>query len=204
MSKKLNKKSNNKEAIIMNDNKKVKETIVAGATNNTEDKAFEEIERKVQEGFAVIGQEVQEKVKEIQDKEFIKEQDDIMEEVREHNERYNKTVEEIEQERKEGLAEMAERQQIEDNWDKIQIILKNCPKCGIKVIRKDIDACYIVMEEVEQAFEANMQDTLRGIQEILGIKALSSEELIIELQLELKKKDNEIAELKAVIEKNNQ
>ncbi len=189
---------NNKEVIVMNDNK-----VVAGATDNTEDKKFEKIERKVQENLKIIGQEVQEKIQEIKDKEFIEEQEDIMAEVKEHNDRYNKYIEELEQERQEGLAEMQERQQIEDNWNKIQIVLKNCPKCGIKVIRKDIDACYIVMEEVEQAFEANMQDTLRGIQEILGIKALSSEELIIELQLQLKKKDKEIAELKRKIKTNS-
>jgi predicted RNase H-like nuclease (RuvC/YqgF family) len=87
----------------MNDN-----TVVAGATDNTEDKEFERIEKEVQETLEVIGQEVQEKIKEIKDKEFVKEQEETMQEVKELNEEYNKSIKELEQERKEGLAEMQE------------------------------------------------------------------------------------------------
>lgn len=115
----------------MNDN-----TVVAGATDNTEDKGFEKIETEVQETLAVIGQEVQEKIKEIKDKEFVKEQEETMQEVKELNKEYNKSIKELEQERQEGLAEMQEslKEDKEETSVEKSIIIKQVANHHFQVI----------------------------------------------------------------------
>ena len=92
----------------MNDN-----TVVAGATDNTEDKGFEKIETEVQETLAVIGQEVQELNKE-----------------------YNKSIKELEQERQEGLAEMQEslKEDKEETSVEKSIIIKQVANHHFQVI----------------------------------------------------------------------
>lgn len=81
-------------------------------------------------------------------------------------------------------------------WGIIETMLEMEPHCGIEVIRKTVDMCIIHIEENNEYYVANMEQTLNGLKNILNVDMFDSKEMIIELRTENKKLRKEILQLK--------
>lgn len=64
---------------------------------------------------------------------------------------------------------VAEEQQANKNWEKIQIITNNTPNCWVEVTRLDIDFCRIQIKGTTQAYKVNLKGALEIIQDMFGI-----------------------------------
>jgi len=64
---------------------------------------------------------------------------------------------------------VAEKQQADKNWEKIQRITNNIPNCWAEVTRLDIDFCRIQVKGNTQAYEVNLKGALEIIEDMFGI-----------------------------------
>lgn len=64
---------------------------------------------------------------------------------------------------------VAEKQQADKNWEKIERITKNSPNCWAEVTRLDTDFCRIQVKGTPSAYEVNLKGALEIIQDMFGI-----------------------------------
>lgn len=65
---------------------------------------------------------------------------------------------------------VAEEQQADKNWEKIERIARNSPNCWAEVTRLDRDFCRIQIKGTTQAYEVNLRGALGIMEDMFGMK----------------------------------
>lgn len=66
-------------------------------------------------------------------------------------------------------ATFEEKQQADEDWEKIERITKNSPNCWAEVTRLDTDFCRIQIKGTPNAYEVNLKGALEIIQDMFGM-----------------------------------
>lgn len=178
---------NNKEEIVMNDNKEVKETgavkapiipedIIGDFEEEIDQEEKERLEREFNKTLEPIGAEVREKIKEIQEKELEQERLDGLAEMQESLQGNKSIIEELEQKCKQLTEELKEKDktitnlETKNTYNKVEIYNSKLETLSdifflsnltfrYYIKRKDPNKCVICKWETdEECLSGNVED----------------------------------------------